>query len=74
MVFGLGVPLPSGQIDLAGTLGWSQEGTSISMVASTAVPIEIDTDCASPFPVAGEVRFQVTEGATPGYVRGRFTS
>ncbi len=73
VVFGLGVPLPSGQIDLAGTLIWMQEGITVTLAVSTAVPIAIDTACESPFPVAGEVRFQVTSGAAPGYVSVRFT-
>jgi hypothetical protein len=73
VVFGVGVPLPSGHIELAGAFVWEQEGTTVTMVVSTAAPIEIDADCLSPFPVAGEVRFQVTSGADPGYVSVRFT-
>lgn len=73
VILGVGVPLPSGQIELAGTFVWVQEGITVAMDVSTAAPIEIDTDCQSPFPVAGEVRFQVTSGAAPGYVSVLFT-
>lgn len=69
LFLGIGASLPSGQLTVSGTLTWAQDGRTYSFAISTPEPLVMDSSCACPSPVSGEVRFHLTAGGPAGYMR-----
>ena len=68
-------PLPSGTLDVSGTLGWSRGGESIDLTLTTTSPLHYSSDCTdTPQRIDdGELRADGTFEGVPGYVRVRWT-
>jgi len=67
--------LPSGTLDISGTLAWTRGAESLDLIVTTPVPLHYDSGCTdTPQRIdAGELRAQATFDGTPGYVRVRWT-
>ncbi|HYC30874.1 MAG TPA: hypothetical protein VEB59_01230 [Gemmatimonadales bacterium] len=63
--------LPSGTLDISGTLGWSRGGESIDLTVTTPTPLHYSSDCSdTPQRIdGGELRADGTFEGVPGHVR-----
>ena len=68
-------PLPSGTLDISGTLGWTRGLESLDLVVTTPTPLHYDSDCTdTPQRIdEGELRAEGTFDGSPGYVRVRWS-
>lgn len=68
-------PLPSGTLDLSGTLLWTRGAETLDLTVTTPVLLHYDADCSdTPQRIdEGELRAQATFDGVPGYVRVRWT-
>jgi len=68
-------PLPSGTLDISGTLGWTRGLESLDLIVTTPSPLHYDSDCTdTPQRIDdGELHAQGTFDGVPGYVRVRWT-
>ena len=64
-------PLPSGSVDVSGTINWSRGNENFDLTVTTATPLHYDAGCAALGQRFddGELRVSGTFGETPGYVR-----
>jgi hypothetical protein len=67
--------LPSGTLDVEGTLNWTRGTESLDLTVSTETPVHYDAGCTSDTRRfdAGEVRVNGTFGEVTGYVRIRWS-
>jgi hypothetical protein len=68
-------PLPSGALEITGTLGWARGTETIDLAVTTPTPVHYNggcTDTPQRFD-AGELRAAGTFDGAPGYVRVRWT-
>lgn len=68
-------PLPSGTLDVSGTLGWSRGTESLDLTVTTPAPLHYDGACTgTPQRIdGGEMQVAGTFGGSPGYVRLRWS-
>ena len=67
-------PLPSGTLDIAGTLGWGRGTETLDLAVTTPTPLHYRSTCTGPQRIdEGELHATGTFGGTPGYVRVRWT-
>lgn len=68
-------PLPSGVLDVSGSLAWTRGAESLDLTVTTPTPLHYDADCSdTPQRLdEGELRADGTFDGTPGYVRVRWT-
>jgi hypothetical protein len=68
-------PLPSGTLDISGTLDWTRGAESLDLVVTTPTPLHYEADCTgTPQRIdAGELRAEGTFDGAPGYVRVRWS-
>jgi hypothetical protein len=68
-------PLPSGLLDVSGSLAWTRGAESLDLTVTTPTPLHYDADCSdTPQRLdEGELRADGTFDGTPGYVRVRWT-
>jgi hypothetical protein len=68
-------PLPSGTLDIAGTLAWTRGTESLDLTVSTPTPLHYNASCTDDARRidAGELRADGTFQGTAGYVRIRWT-
>ena len=68
-------PLPSGTLDVSGTLGWTRGTESLDLTVTTPAPLHYDSDCSdTPQRIdGGEMQVAGTFDGTPGYVRLRWS-
>jgi hypothetical protein len=68
-------PLPSGTLDISGTLGWTRGLESLDLIVTTPNPLHYDSGCTdTPQRIDdGELHAQGTFDGVPGYVRVRWT-
>jgi hypothetical protein len=68
-------PLPSGTLDISGTLGWTRGLESLDLIVTTPSPLHYDNGCTdTPQRIdGGELHAQGTFDGVPGYVRVRWT-
>jgi hypothetical protein len=69
-------PLPSGTLDVAGTLGWTRGTERLDLTVTTPTPFHYNSTCAGdPRSIdAGELHAAGTFAGTAGYVRVRWTA
>jgi hypothetical protein len=71
---GINQPIPSGSLDLSGTLGWTRGAESLDLVVTTPTPLHYRADCTDT-PQRfdeGELRAEGEFDGAPGYVRVRW--
>ena len=68
-------PLPSGVLDVSGSLAWTRGAESLDLTVTTPTPLHYDAGCSdTPQRLdEGELRADGTFDGTPGYVRVRWT-
>jgi hypothetical protein len=68
-------PLPSGTLDIAGTLAWTRGSESLDLTVSTPTPLHYNAGCTDGARMidAGELHADGTFQGTMGYVRIRWT-
>jgi hypothetical protein len=68
-------PLPSGTLDVSGTLGWTRGTETLDLTVTTPVPLHYNATCSSGAQRfdAGELQATGTFGGTAGYVRVRWS-
>ena len=68
-------PLPSGVLDVSGSLAWTRGAESLDLTVTTPTPLHYDAGCSdTPQRIdEGELRADGTFDGTPGYVRVRWT-
>jgi hypothetical protein len=71
----LNQPLPSGTLDVEGTLNWTRGTESLDLTVTTETPVHYNAGCSGdPRRIdAGEVRANGTFGDVTGYVRIRWS-
>jgi hypothetical protein len=69
-------PLPSGTLDVAGTLGWTRGTERLDLTVTTPMPLHYESTCTvDPRSIdAGELHAAGTFAGTAGYVRVRWTA
>jgi hypothetical protein len=67
----INTPLPSGALDIAGTMNWSRDNESFSLTITTPAPLQYDASCTGTVQRirAGELRATGTFGEMNGFVR-----
>jgi hypothetical protein len=67
----INTPLPSGALDIAGTVAWNRGTENFDMVVTTPTPLQYDASCAdTPQRIrAGELNAAGTFGEMTGFVR-----
>lgn len=67
----INTPLPSGTLDIAGTMDWSRDNENFSLTITTAAPLQYDASCTTTGQRirAGELHAGGTFGEMPGAVR-----
>ena len=68
-------PLPSGTLDISGTLGWTRGAETVDLTVTTPDPLHYDSGCSdTPQRIDdGELRAAGTFEGSPGYVRLRWS-
>ncbi len=68
-------PLPSGTLDVAGTLGWTRGAETLDLTVTTPTPLHYNAGCTEDARRidAGELHASATFEGTAGYVRIRWT-
>ncbi|HEX6105371.1 MAG TPA: hypothetical protein VFZ26_07295 [Gemmatimonadales bacterium] len=68
-------PLPSGSLDISGTLGWTRGAESLDLTVTTPAPLHYNQACgAVPQRIdEGELHAEGIFDGSPGYVRVRWT-
>jgi hypothetical protein len=71
----INLPLPSGTLDISGSLGWDRGPESLDLTVTTPTPLHYDSGCTgTPQRIDdGELRAAGTFEGTPGYVRVRWS-
>ena len=69
-------PLPSGTLDVSGTLGWTRGAESIDLTVTTPTPLHYNAGCTANTRRidAGELHAAGTFEGAPGYVRVSWTA
>lgn len=69
-------PLPSGTLDVSGTLGWTRGGQSLDLTVTTPTPLHYNAGCTANTRRidVGELHAAGTFEGTSGYVRVRWTA
>ena len=73
--FQINQPLPSGSLDISGTLGWTRGAESLDLTVTTPAPLHYNQACgAVPQRIdEGELHAEGIFDGSPGYVRVRWT-